>query len=67
MIKDKCVNELGFEQVNIDSVGNVIATKGTGEPASCFVATWTRCRAKCRCGSKTATSMAEGRLTPRRR
>jgi LysW-gamma-L-lysine carboxypeptidase len=32
MIKDKCVNELGFEQVNIDSVGNVIATKGVGEP-----------------------------------
>jgi [amino group carrier protein]-lysine/ornithine hydrolase len=32
MIKDKCTNELGFEQVNIDSVGNVIATKGTGEP-----------------------------------
>lgn len=32
MIKDRCTNELGFEQVNIDSVGNVIATKGTGEP-----------------------------------
>lgn len=32
MIKDKCTNELGFEQVNIDSVGNVIASKGTGEP-----------------------------------
>lgn len=32
MIKDKCVNELGFEQVNIDNVGNVIATKGNGEP-----------------------------------
>ncbi|MGA7043274.1 MAG: hypothetical protein WBY71_06365, partial [Nitrososphaeraceae archaeon] len=32
MIKDRCVNELGFEQVNIDSVGNVIATKGNGEP-----------------------------------
>lgn len=32
MIKDKCVNELGFEQVNIDNVGNIIATKGTGEP-----------------------------------
>ncbi len=32
MIKDKCVNELGFEQVNIDNVGNVIATKGVGEP-----------------------------------
>jgi LysW-gamma-L-lysine carboxypeptidase len=32
MIKDKCVNELGFEQVHIDSVGNVVATKGNGEP-----------------------------------
>ena len=32
MIKDRCVNELGFEQAHIDSVGNVIATKGTGEP-----------------------------------
>jgi LysW-gamma-L-lysine carboxypeptidase len=32
MLKDRCVNELGFEQVNIDNVGNIIATKGTGEP-----------------------------------
>jgi LysW-gamma-L-lysine carboxypeptidase len=32
MIKDRCVNELGFEQVHIDSVGNVIAAKGNGEP-----------------------------------
>ncbi|HZC21153.1 MAG TPA: M20/M25/M40 family metallo-hydrolase, partial [Nitrososphaeraceae archaeon] len=32
MIKDKCTNDLGFEQVNIDNVGNVIATKGHGEP-----------------------------------
>ena len=32
LIKDKCLNELGFEQVNIDNVGNIIATKGTGEP-----------------------------------
>jgi len=32
MIKDRCVNELGFEQVNIDNVGNIIATKGVGEP-----------------------------------
>jgi LysW-gamma-L-lysine carboxypeptidase len=32
MIRDKCVNELGFEQVDIDNVGNIIATKGTGEP-----------------------------------
>ncbi len=31
-IKEKCTNELGFEQVNIDSAGNVIASKGTGEP-----------------------------------
>jgi [amino group carrier protein]-lysine/ornithine hydrolase len=32
MIKDKCANELGFEQAHIDSAGNVIATKGNGEP-----------------------------------
>lgn len=32
MLKDKCLNELGFEQVNIDNVGNIIATKGTGDP-----------------------------------
>jgi [amino group carrier protein]-lysine/ornithine hydrolase len=32
MIKDRCINELGFEQVHIDNVGNVIATKGNGEP-----------------------------------
>ena len=32
MIKERCVNELGFEQVHIDSVGNVIATKGNDEP-----------------------------------
>ncbi|MCI0562972.1 MAG: M20/M25/M40 family metallo-hydrolase [Nitrososphaera sp.] len=32
LIKDKSVNELGFEQVHIDSVGNIIASKGTGEP-----------------------------------
>lgn len=32
MIKDKCTNELGFEQVSIDSVGNIIASKGSGEP-----------------------------------
>ncbi len=32
LIKDKCVNELGFEQVSIDNVGNIIATKGSGEP-----------------------------------
>ncbi len=32
LIKDKCVNELGFEQVHIDSVGNIIASKGTGQP-----------------------------------
>jgi [amino group carrier protein]-lysine/ornithine hydrolase len=32
IIKDKCVNELGFEQADIDRVGNVLATKGSGEP-----------------------------------
>jgi LysW-gamma-L-lysine carboxypeptidase len=32
LIKDKCVNELGFEQVHIDNVGNIIAAKGNGEP-----------------------------------
>jgi len=32
MLKDACVNELGFEQAHIDSVGNVIAVKGTGDP-----------------------------------
>jgi LysW-gamma-L-lysine carboxypeptidase len=32
MIKDKCVNELGFEQANIDNVGNVLVTKGNGDP-----------------------------------
>ena len=32
LIKDKCVNELGYEQVNIDSVGNIIASKGSGDP-----------------------------------
>jgi LysW-gamma-L-lysine carboxypeptidase len=32
MLKDKCVNELGFEQAYIDNVGNIIATKGNGEP-----------------------------------
>jgi [amino group carrier protein]-lysine/ornithine hydrolase len=32
LIKEKCLDDLGFEKVNIDSVGNVIATKGTGDP-----------------------------------
>ncbi|MFZ0514238.1 MAG: M20/M25/M40 family metallo-hydrolase [Candidatus Nitrosopolaris sp.] len=32
MLKETCVNELGFEQAHIDSVGNVIAIKGTGDP-----------------------------------
>ena len=32
MIKDLCANELGFEQINIDSAGNVVASKGSGEP-----------------------------------
>lgn len=32
LIKDKSINELGFEQANIDNVGNIIATKGSGRP-----------------------------------
>lgn len=32
LIKEKCLDDLGFEKVNIDSVGNVIATKGSGDP-----------------------------------
>lgn len=32
LIKEKCIDDLGFEKASIDSVGNVIATKGTGEP-----------------------------------
>jgi [amino group carrier protein]-lysine/ornithine hydrolase len=32
VLKDKCVNELGFEEAYIDSVGNMIATKGNGAP-----------------------------------
>jgi LysW-gamma-L-lysine carboxypeptidase len=32
LVKDKSINELGFEQANIDNVGNVIATKGNGRP-----------------------------------
>jgi len=32
LIKEKCLDDLGFEKVNIDSVGNVIATKGNGTP-----------------------------------
>ena len=32
ILKDKCVNQLGFEQAHIDSAGNIIATKGNGEP-----------------------------------
>ena len=32
LVKDKSINELGFEQANIDNVGNVIATKGSGRP-----------------------------------
>lgn len=32
VLKDRCVNELGFEEAYIDSVGNMIATKGNGEP-----------------------------------
>ena len=32
LLKDKCINDLGFEQAHIDSVGNIIATKGRGNP-----------------------------------
>jgi LysW-gamma-L-lysine carboxypeptidase len=32
MLREACVNELGFEEAHIDSVGNVIATKGSGDP-----------------------------------
>jgi len=32
LLKDRCINELGFEQAHIDSVGNIIATKGRGYP-----------------------------------
>jgi len=32
LIKERCMSDLGFERVTIDSVGNVIATKGSGEP-----------------------------------
>ncbi len=32
LLKDKSINELGFEQANIDNAGNVIATKGNGPP-----------------------------------
>ncbi|MDP9197472.1 MAG: M20/M25/M40 family metallo-hydrolase, partial [Thermoproteota archaeon] len=32
LIKERCMSDLGFERVNIDSVGNVIATKGSGDP-----------------------------------
>ena len=32
MLKETCINELGFEQAHIDSVGNLVAVKGTGEP-----------------------------------
>ena len=32
LIKDKSIDELGFEKTNIDNVGNVIAMKGSGRP-----------------------------------
>jgi [amino group carrier protein]-lysine/ornithine hydrolase len=32
LLKDKCINELGFENASIDNVGNVIATRGNGSP-----------------------------------
>ena len=36
LLKDKCINDLGFEQAHIDSVGNIIATKGRGYPRILF-------------------------------
>ena len=32
MLKARCTEELGFEQCYIDNVGNILATKGIGEP-----------------------------------
>jgi len=32
MLKTRCSEELGFEQTYIDSVGNILATRGTGDP-----------------------------------
>ena len=32
LLKDKSMDELGFEKTDIDNVGNVIATKGSGRP-----------------------------------
>ena len=32
LLKDKSIDELGFEHASIDNVGNVIATKGNGRP-----------------------------------
>jgi LysW-gamma-L-lysine carboxypeptidase len=32
MLKETCINDLGFEQAHIDSVGNLVAVKGSGEP-----------------------------------
>ena len=32
LLKDKSIDELGFEQASIDNVGNVIATRGNGRP-----------------------------------
>ena len=32
MLKTRCTEELGFEQTYVDSVGNILATKGSGEP-----------------------------------
>lgn len=32
MLKEICINDLGFEQAHIDSVGNLVSVKGTGEP-----------------------------------
>ena len=32
LIKERCISDLGFEHVTIDAVGNIIASKGVGEP-----------------------------------
>jgi LysW-gamma-L-lysine carboxypeptidase len=42
-LADKC-DDLGFEDIRIDEVGNVIAKKGSGSPkimlCGCYVDTW---------------------------
>ena len=38
-LKEVCL-DLGFERANIDSVGNIIAIKGTGDPEYYFAGIW---------------------------